>query len=104
MQGQTAKTAETCLLPSWCPDGSCRSASFCGHALVVRLVEVLLSLLRVKRATEDTLASLFALNPELADQEAKAVQLAPLSLPVWAGEAAKFMSKDCVTVREGEGG
>jgi len=52
-------------------------------------------------ATQDSLAFLLALNLELADKEAKGVQLTPPSLPVSAGEAAKFMSKDYVTVREG---
>jgi hypothetical protein len=50
---------------------------------------------------EDTLAFLLALNLELADKEAKGVQLTPPGLPVPAGEAEEFMSKDCVTVREG---
>jgi len=50
---------------------------------------------------EDTLAFLLALNLELANEEAKGVQLTPPGLPVLAGEAAEFMSKDCVAVREG---
>ena len=50
---------------------------------------------------EDTLAFLLALNMELANEEAKGVQLTPPGLPVLAGEAAEFMSKDCVAVREG---
>jgi hypothetical protein len=53
---------------------------------------------------EDTIAFLLALNLELADKEAKRVQLAPPGLAVSVGEAAEFMSKDCVTVREGERG
>jgi hypothetical protein len=40
-------------------------------------------------------------NLELANEEAKGVQLTPPGLPVLAGEAAEFMSKDCVAVREG---
>jgi hypothetical protein len=52
-------------------------------------------------ATEDTLAFLLALNLELADQAAKGVQLTPPGLPVPAGEAAEFMSKDCIAAREG---
>jgi hypothetical protein len=55
-------------------------------------------------ATEDTLAFLLALNLELADKEANEVRLTPPGLPVPAGEAEEFMSKDCVTVREGVGG
>jgi hypothetical protein len=48
---------------------------------------------------EDTLAFLLALNPELADkEEAKGEQITPPGLPVPAGEAAEFMSKDRVTV------
>ena len=54
-------------------------------------------------ATEDTLAFLLALNLELADKAAKGVQVAPPGLLVPAGEAAEFMSKDYVTVREGKG-
>ena len=53
-------------------------------------------------ATEDTLAFLLALNLELADEGAKGVQLTPPGPPVPADEAKEFMSKDCVTVREGE--
>jgi hypothetical protein len=52
-------------------------------------------------ATEDTLGFLLALNLELADKAAKGVQLMPPGLCVPAGEAAEFMSKDFVTVREG---
>jgi hypothetical protein len=55
-------------------------------------------------ATEDTLAFLLALNLELADKEAKGEQITAPGLPAPAGEAAEFMSKDCVTVREGERG
>ena len=51
--------------------------------------------------TEDTLAYLLALNLELADKAAKGVQLTPPGPLVPAGEAAEFMSKDCLTVREG---
>jgi hypothetical protein len=51
---------------------------------------------------EDTVAFLLAQNLELADKEAKGEQITPPSLPVPAGEAAEFMSEDCVTVREGE--
>jgi len=53
------------------------------------------------KASEDTLAFLLALNLELADRGAKGVQLAPPGLRVPAGEAAEFMSKDCVAVHEG---
>ena len=55
-------------------------------------------------ANEDTLGFLLALNLELADKEAKGVQFTPPGLPVPAGEPTEFMSKDCVTVREGERG
>ena len=55
-------------------------------------------------ASEDTLAFLLAQNLELADKEAKGEQITPPGLPVPAGEAAEFMSKDCVTVPEGERG
>ena len=55
-------------------------------------------------ATEDTLAFLLAQNLELADKEAKGEPITPPGLPVPAGEEAEFMSKDCVTVREGERG
>jgi hypothetical protein len=55
-------------------------------------------------ANEDTLAFLLALNLELADKEAKGVQLTPPGLPVSAGEPVEFMSKDCVTVAEVDGG
>jgi hypothetical protein len=47
-------------------------------------------------ANEDTLAFLLALNLELADKEATGVQLTPPGLPVPAGEAEEFVSKDCV--------
>jgi hypothetical protein len=53
---------------------------------------------------EDTLAFLLGLNRELAHKEAKGVQLTPPGLPVSAGEAEEFMSKDCVTVPDGERG
>ena len=53
---------------------------------------------------EDTLAFLLALNLELADKEAKGDPITPPGLPVPAGEAAECMSKDCVTVPEGERG
>ena len=56
------------------------------------------------KVSEDTVAFLLALNLELADKAAKGVQLTPPGLPVPAGEAAEFMSEDCVTVPEGEGG
>jgi hypothetical protein len=52
-------------------------------------------------ANEDTLAFLLALNLELADKEANAVRITPPGLPVPAGEAAEFMSKDCIAAREG---
>jgi hypothetical protein len=55
-------------------------------------------------ADEDALAYLLALNRELALKEAKAVQFTPPGLPVSAEEAEEFMSKDCVTVSEGERG
>ena len=55
-------------------------------------------------ATEDTLSFLLAQNLELADKEAKGKPITPPGLPAPAGEAAEFMSKDCVTVPEGEGG
>ena len=55
-------------------------------------------------ATEDTLTFLLAQNLELADKEAKGVQLTPPGLAVSAEEAAEFMSKDCVSMREGERG
>jgi hypothetical protein len=51
---------------------------------------------------EDTLAFLLALNLELADKETKGKPITPPGLPVPAGEAAESMSKDCVTVPEGE--
>jgi hypothetical protein len=51
---------------------------------------------------EDALAFLSAQNLKLADMEAKGEQFTPPGLPVPAGEAAEFMSEDCVTVREGE--
>jgi hypothetical protein len=54
-----------------------------------------------RKDTEDTLAFLQALNLELADRGAKGVQVTPPGLPVPAGEAAEFMSEDCVAVREG---
>jgi hypothetical protein len=54
------------------------------------------------KATEDTLAFLLAQNLELADQETKGKPITPPGLPVPAGEAAEFMSKDCVTMSEGE--
>jgi len=41
-----------------------------------------------------------ALNLELADKEAKGVELTPPGLPVLAGESVEFMSNDCVTVGE----
>jgi hypothetical protein len=53
---------------------------------------------------EDILAFLLAQNLELADKEAQGEQITPPGLPAPAGEAAEFMSKDCVTVREGERG
>ena len=53
------------------------------------------------KVSEDTLAILLALNLELADREAKGVQVTPPGLPVPAGEAAEFMSKDCIAAREG---
>jgi hypothetical protein len=54
--------------------------------------------------TGDTLALLLTLNLELADKEAKGVQLTPPGLAVSAEEAVEFMSKDCVSMREGERG
>ena len=54
--------------------------------------------------TEDTLAFLLAINLELADKEANGVQITSPGLPVSAREAAEFMSKDYVIVREGERG
>ena len=54
--------------------------------------------------TEDTLAFLLALNLDLADKEANGVQLTSPGRPVPAGEPVEFMSKDRVTVREGERG
>jgi hypothetical protein len=47
-------------------------------------------------ANEDTLAFLLALNLELADKEAKGVQVTPPGLPVLGGEAAEFVGKDCI--------
>ena len=52
-------------------------------------------------ANEDALSFPPARNLELADKEANGVQLTPPGLPVPVGKAAEFMSKDCVTVREG---
>jgi hypothetical protein len=54
-------------------------------------------------AAEDTLALLLALNLELADTGAKGVQLTASGPLVPAREPAEFMSKNCVTVREGKG-
>ena len=51
---------------------------------------------------EDTLGFLLARNRELADEEAKGKPITPPGPPVPAGEAAEFMSKDCVIVPEGE--
>jgi hypothetical protein len=55
-------------------------------------------------ASEDTLAYLLALNLELADKEANGVRITPPGPPVSAGEPAEFMSNDCVTVAEVDGG
>jgi len=44
------------------------------------------------------------LNLGLADKEANGVRLTPPGLAVSAGEAAEFMSKYCVTMREGDRG
>jgi hypothetical protein len=48
---------------------------------------------------EDTLAFLLALNLELADKEAKEKPITPPGLPVPAGEATEFVSKDCIQVQ-----
>jgi hypothetical protein len=53
-------------------------------------------------ANEDTFAILLALDLELAGKEARGVQFTPPGLPIPAGEAAEFMSNDCITVPEGE--
>ena len=53
---------------------------------------------------EDTHAFRLALNQELADAGAKGVQLTPPGPLVPARDPAEFMNRDCVTVREGEGG
>ena len=53
---------------------------------------------------EDILAFLLALNLELADKEEKEKAITPPGLTVLAGVAAEFMSKDRVTVPEGERG
>jgi hypothetical protein len=50
---------------------------------------------------ESILAFLLALNLELAARGAKGVQVTPPGLRFPADEAAEFMSKDCVTMREG---
>ena len=55
-------------------------------------------------ATEDTLVFLLALKLELADKVAKWLQLTPPGLPGSAGEPVEFMSKDCVTAAEVDGG
>ena len=51
---------------------------------------------------EDPLAFLLALNLELAAQEAKGKSITPPGLLVSAGDPAAFVSRDCVTVSEGE--
>jgi hypothetical protein len=50
---------------------------------------------------ENILAFLLALNLELAARGAKGVQVTSPGLRFPADEAAEFMSKDCVTMREG---
>jgi hypothetical protein len=48
------------------------------------------------KEAEDHLAFLLALNLELAGKEAKGKPITPPGLPVPAGEAAEFVSKDCI--------
>ena len=47
-------------------------------------------------ATEDILGFLFALNLQLAGKEAKGEPITPPGLLVPAGEAAEFVSTDCI--------
>ena len=47
-------------------------------------------------ATEGTLVFLLAMNLGLADEEAKEKPITPPGLPVWAGESADSVSRDCI--------